>query len=56
MSSFPPYASLLSTVNNNVHGTWDDHDYGTNDAGSELPSKVRGGEDRSDELTASTLT
>ena len=33
MSSFKPYADLVSEVDGRIYGTWDDHDYGKNDAG-----------------------
>ena len=33
MSSFKPYADLVSEVDGRIYGTWDDHDYGRNDAG-----------------------
>ena len=36
------YRSFLSKMNEKgggVHGTWDDHDYGSNDAGKELTQK-----------------
>jgi alkaline phosphatase D len=33
------YADFISNLRHGVHGTWDDHDYGGNDAGAEMPQK-----------------
>lgn len=35
----PDYASFLEQINYEVYGTWDDHDYGKNDAGEEWAYK-----------------
>ncbi|GMH48551.1 hypothetical protein TrVE_jg5748 [Triparma verrucosa] len=40
MSSFKPYADLLSEVDGRIYGTWDDHDYGRNDAGRKLNNRT----------------
>lgn len=36
MKAFRPYADLVSSLEDGVHGTYDDHDYGQNDAGKHL--------------------
>jgi alkaline phosphatase D len=38
LKAFPAYAALAQTTR--VIGTWDDHDYGSNDAGKEYPKRV----------------
>lgn len=37
----PEYAEFLEKMNENIHGTWDDHDYGKNDAGVEWMQKAK---------------
>ncbi|GMH52606.1 hypothetical protein TrLO_g10369 [Triparma laevis f. longispina] len=39
MLSYPPYSKLLKQVRGRIYGTWDDHDYGLNDAGKYLDDK-----------------
>ena len=40
MKNSPEYTDLLHVTSGNVEGTWDDHDYGVNDAGINLPDKA----------------
>ncbi len=37
----PNYKEFLKTINHQVYGIWDDHDYGKNDAGKEWTHKVQ---------------
>ena len=37
MKSFQPYRDLVESLEDGVHGAYDDHDYGQNDAGRYLP-------------------
>lgn len=39
MKEYGPYKSLVEAVEGRVYGTWDDHDYGLNDAGRFLDFK-----------------
>eukprot|EP01061_Rhynchopus_euleeides_P017735 TRINITY_DN29394_c0_g1_i1.p1 TRINITY_DN29394_c0_g1~~TRINITY_DN29394_c0_g1_i1.p1 ORF type:complete len:431 (+),score=99.90 TRINITY_DN29394_c0_g1_i1:30-1295(+) len=40
MTRFPDYATFVAQVGQaNIDGTWDDHDYGVNDGGGEVPDK-----------------
>jgi len=39
LNALPSYQALRKATNNNIFATWDDHDYGENDAGSTLPDK-----------------
>ena len=40
MTTYPPYTRFVESIGaNNIDGTWDDHDYGLNDAGKELTEK-----------------
>ncbi|QTY26611.1 alkaline phosphatase D family protein [Flavobacterium sp. CS20] len=36
----PDYKNFIETINNQVYGVWDDHDYGKNDAGIEWQYKT----------------
>eukprot|EP01061_Rhynchopus_euleeides_P000374 TRINITY_DN10242_c0_g1_i1.p1 TRINITY_DN10242_c0_g1~~TRINITY_DN10242_c0_g1_i1.p1 ORF type:complete len:326 (+),score=74.27 TRINITY_DN10242_c0_g1_i1:19-996(+) len=41
MTAFPQYARFVSQIGQaNIDGTWDDHDYGQNDAGDDLQDKA----------------
>ncbi|KAL9448790.1 hypothetical protein AB3S75_010849 [Citrus x aurantiifolia] len=40
IKNHPAYSRLRHNLNTKIIGTWDDHDYGLNDAGKEFPAKV----------------
>lgn len=40
IKNHPAYSRLRHNHNTKIIGTWDDHDYGLNDAGKEFPAKV----------------
>lgn len=39
MNNYSSYQEFKKTLELGVYGTWDDHDYGGNDAGAEMPDK-----------------